>query len=187
MDPASTICRVHQCSKCPGDTSYKCESCHCDLCPQCKESHEKDLKTIDHNVSTKKEYINMRIQTVYIAKRQQHIRTIHTIKSEALFYRPVLLSEIKSDINTFQKKIPHGQSDMLSKARKLNHLVDNVLYDLLDNAFCDFNFKHRCLKQEIKMYKHISQLQNYVHIYEQWAIRPLQFLSFIKKALPQIT
>lgn len=55
MDTASTSYRVHQCSQCSGDTEYYCESCPCDLCPQCKENHVKHLKTIDHNVETYRE------------------------------------------------------------------------------------------------------------------------------------
>lgn len=49
MDNANSLYRVHQCSKCPGDMEYQCLSCPCNLCPQCKETHVKDLKTIDHN------------------------------------------------------------------------------------------------------------------------------------------
>lgn len=42
--------RVHQCSKCSGDTEYFCFTCLCDLCLQCKEKHLKYFKTRGHNV-----------------------------------------------------------------------------------------------------------------------------------------
>lgn len=50
MDAATTTYKVHQCSNCLGDTEYFCQSCLCDLCSQCSENHETDLKTKDHNV-----------------------------------------------------------------------------------------------------------------------------------------
>lgn len=58
MDTARTPYIVHQCSNCPGDTQYYCKPCSCDLCPQCKASHVKDLKTMDHDVVTRREKIN---------------------------------------------------------------------------------------------------------------------------------
>lgn len=50
MNISSTLYIVRQCSECPGDAEYYCESCPCDLCPQCKEKHVTDLKTIDHHM-----------------------------------------------------------------------------------------------------------------------------------------
>nr|XP_034309423.1 uncharacterized protein LOC105317721 [Crassostrea gigas] len=238
METASTPCNVHQCSKCPGDTEYYCVSCPCDLCPQCKENHVKDLQTIDHDVVSHRDKINyiptqeicvrhpshvytkycepcqdpvcnscsedqshrfrsflfgqgqheiLDIQVAYKTKRQQHRETIHTIRSEALFYRPVLLPRIKSDFKTCRTEFSLYQSEMLTKAQTLNHLIDYIQKDFMCNVFCDFDFKHRCLKQKKEMIIHIVCLQRYVYIYEQRrVIRPLQFLSSIKTALPQI-
>nr|XP_034309985.1 uncharacterized protein LOC105324394 [Crassostrea gigas]XP_034309986.1 uncharacterized protein LOC105324394 [Crassostrea gigas]XP_034309987.1 uncharacterized protein LOC105324394 [Crassostrea gigas]XP_034309988.1 uncharacterized protein LOC105324394 [Crassostrea gigas]XP_034309990.1 uncharacterized protein LOC105324394 [Crassostrea gigas]XP_034309991.1 uncharacterized protein LOC105324394 [Crassostrea gigas]XP_034309992.1 uncharacterized protein LOC105324394 [Crassostrea gigas]XP_03430999 len=238
METASTPCKVHQCSKCPGDTEYYCVSCPCDLCPQCKENHVKDLQTIDHDVVSHHDKTNyiptqeicvrhpshvyikycgpcqvpvcnscsedqshrfksfrfaqgqheiLDIQVAYKTKRQQHRGTIHTI-SEALFYRPVLLPRIKTDFKTCHTEFSLYQSEMLTKAQTLKHLIDYIQKEFMCNVFCDIDFKHRCLKQEKEMIIHIVSLQRYVYIYEQRrVIRPLQFLSSIKTApLPQI-
>nr|XP_034310410.1 uncharacterized protein LOC105324563 isoform X1 [Crassostrea gigas]XP_034310411.1 uncharacterized protein LOC105324563 isoform X1 [Crassostrea gigas]XP_034310412.1 uncharacterized protein LOC105324563 isoform X1 [Crassostrea gigas]XP_034310413.1 uncharacterized protein LOC105324563 isoform X1 [Crassostrea gigas]XP_034310414.1 uncharacterized protein LOC105324563 isoform X1 [Crassostrea gigas]XP_034310415.1 uncharacterized protein LOC105324563 isoform X1 [Crassostrea gigas]XP_034310416.1 un len=226
METASIPCKVHQCSKCPGDTEYYCVSCPCDLCPQCKENHVKDLQTIDHDVVSHRDKINyiptqeicvrhpshvyrkycepcqvpvcyhctqhrnhqqLVITTSYNTKRQQHRGTIHTIRSEALFYRPVLLPRIKTDFKTCHTEFSLYQSEMLTKAQTLNYLIDYIQNDFMCNVFCYFDFKHRCLKQKKEMIRHIVSLQRYEHIYEQRrVIRPLQFLSSIKTALPQI-
>ncbi|XP_052693135.1 uncharacterized protein LOC128171383 isoform X2 [Crassostrea angulata] len=241
MDTASSSYRVHQCSKCPGDTGYFCVSCPCDLCPQCKENHVKDLKTIDHDVVSHRDKINyiptqeicvkhpshvytkycepcqvpvcdswfghkshklpvrvclfgqkkhkiQDIQKAYKRKRQQHRRIIHTFRSEALFYRPVLLTGIKADVKTCHTEFSFLQSKMLTKAQRLKDLIDDVIYDLLNNVFCDFDFKHRCKKQKIEMSRHIVRLRRYEHRYVQPAFifSALQFLSFTKTALPQI-
>ncbi|XP_065937673.1 uncharacterized protein [Magallana gigas] len=227
MDTASSRYRVHLCSKCPGDTAYYCVSCPCDLCPQCKENHVKDLQTIDHDVVSHRDKINyiptqeicvrhprhvykkycepcqvpacnngqthrkhtqIDVTTAYKSKRQQHRGTIHTIRSEALFYRPVLLTGIKADVKTCHTEFSPLQSEMLTKAQRLKDLIDIVVYDLLNNVLCYFDFKHRCEKQKIKMIRHIVRLRRYEHRYVQpaFTFSALQFLSFTKTALPQI-
>lgn len=165
MDTASTSYKIHQCSKCRGYTEYYCESCSCNMCPQCKENHVKDLKTIEHNVMTFHEKYNfiskeetcvrhpniiyrryckqceipacndcqnhrkhkrINVRTAYESKRQQHEETIHTIRSDALFYRPVLLTRIKADEKTCHFEFSIHQSKMLTKAQKLKDMIDNV-------------------------------------------------------------
>nr|XP_034319656.1 uncharacterized protein LOC117680509 isoform X2 [Crassostrea gigas] len=224
---ASFSFRLSQCSKCPGDTAYHCVSCPCDLCPQCKENHVKDLQTIDHDVVSHRDKINyiptqevcvrhpshvytkyckpcqvpvcyhcrkhrthrqLDVKTAYKTKRQQHRGTIHTIRSEALFYRPVLLTGIKADVKTCHTEFSPLQSEMLTKAQTLKDLIDYVVYDLLNNVLCYFDFKHRCKNQKIEMIRHIVRLRRYEHRYVQptFTFSALQFLSFTKTALPQI-
>eukprot|EP00105_Crassostrea_gigas_P044863 XP_019929011.1 PREDICTED: E3 ubiquitin-protein ligase TRIM9-like [Crassostrea gigas] len=227
MDTASSQYRAHKCSKCPGDTEYHCVSCPCDLCPQCKENHVKDLKTIDHDVVSHRDKINyiptqeicvrhpshvytkycepcelpvcfhcrkhrtheqLDVKTAYKTKRQQHRGTIHTIRSEALFYRPVLLPRIKTDFKTCRTEFSLLQSEMLTKAQTLKNLINKVRKDFMKNVFCDFDFKHRCLKQMIEMSRHIVSLQEYElrYVQPEFTFSALQFLSSIKTALPQI-
>nr|XP_034319601.1 uncharacterized protein LOC117687359 [Crassostrea gigas] len=227
MDTANIPFKVNLCSKCPGDKEYHCVSCPCDLCPQCKENHVKDLQTIDHDVVSHRDKINyiptqeicvrhpshvytkycepcelpvcfhcrkhrthrqLDVRTAYKTKQQQHRGTIHTIRSEALFYRTVLLTGIKADVKTCDKEFSLYQSEILTKAKKLKHKTNYVLYDLFNNVFCEFNFKHRCSKQNIEMSRHIVSLQEYEHRYVQpkFTFSALQFLSSVKKALPQI-
>eukprot|EP00105_Crassostrea_gigas_P041414 XP_019925562.1 PREDICTED: uncharacterized protein LOC109619606 [Crassostrea gigas] len=227
MDTASSPYRAHKCSKCPGDTEYHCVSCPCDLCPQCKENHVKDLQTIDHDVVSHRDKIKyiptqeicvrhpshvytkycepcqvpccnncqqhrkhkkIDIKTGYKTKCQQHRGTIHTIRSEALFYRPVLLPRITDDIKTCHTEFSRYQSEMLTKAPKLKNLINKVRKDLKYNVFCDFDFKHRCLKQMIQVSRHIVSLQEYElrYVQPEFTFGALQFLSSIKTALPQI-
>nr|XP_034320657.1 uncharacterized protein LOC105323903 [Crassostrea gigas]XP_034320658.1 uncharacterized protein LOC105323903 [Crassostrea gigas]XP_034320660.1 uncharacterized protein LOC105323903 [Crassostrea gigas] len=227
MDTASSKYRIHQCSKCPGDTEYYCVSCPCDLCPQCKENHVKDLQTIDHDVVSHRDKINyiptqeicvrhpshvyikycepcelpvcfhcrkhrthrqLDVKTAYKTKQQQHRGTIHTIRSEALFYRPVLLPQIKTDFKTCHTEFSLLQSEMLTKAQTLKNLINKMRKDFMKNVFCDFDFKHRCLKQMIEMSRHIVSLQEYElrYVQPEFTFSALQFLSFTKTALPQI-
>nr|XP_034319872.1 uncharacterized protein LOC109620628 [Crassostrea gigas]XP_034319873.1 uncharacterized protein LOC109620628 [Crassostrea gigas]XP_034319874.1 uncharacterized protein LOC109620628 [Crassostrea gigas]XP_034319875.1 uncharacterized protein LOC109620628 [Crassostrea gigas]XP_034319876.1 uncharacterized protein LOC109620628 [Crassostrea gigas]XP_034319877.1 uncharacterized protein LOC109620628 [Crassostrea gigas]XP_034319878.1 uncharacterized protein LOC109620628 [Crassostrea gigas]XP_03431987 len=241
MDIARSPYRAHKCSKCPGDTEYHCVSCPCDLCPQCKENHVKDLQTIDHDVVSLRDKINyiptqeicvrhpshvytkycepcqvpvcdswfghkshklpvrsflcgqrkhtiLDIQTAYKTKQQQYRGTIHTIRSEALFYRPVLLPRIKTDFKTCHTEFSLYQSEMLTKAQTLKNRINIVRKDFMCNVFCDFDFKHRCLKQMKEMSRHIVSLQEYElrYIQPEFTFSALQFLSFTKTALPQI-
>lgn len=50
MVEAGSQYRVHQCSKCPGDTEYFCNLCPCELCFQCQENHAHVEKTIHNKV-----------------------------------------------------------------------------------------------------------------------------------------
>nr|XP_034319864.1 uncharacterized protein LOC109619480 [Crassostrea gigas]XP_034319866.1 uncharacterized protein LOC109619480 [Crassostrea gigas]XP_034319867.1 uncharacterized protein LOC109619480 [Crassostrea gigas]XP_034319868.1 uncharacterized protein LOC109619480 [Crassostrea gigas]XP_034319869.1 uncharacterized protein LOC109619480 [Crassostrea gigas] len=241
MDTASSTYSTHKCSKCPGDTEYHCVSCPCDLCPQCKENHVKDLQTIDHDVVSLRDKINyiptqeicvrhpshvytkycepcqvpvcdswfghkshklpvrsflcgqrkhtiLDIQTAYKTKQQQYRGTIHTIRSEALFYRPVLMTGIKADVKTCHTEFSLYQSEMLTKAQTLKNRINIVRKDFMCNVFCDFDFKHRCLKQMKEMSRHIVSLQEYElrYVQPEFTFSALQFLSFTKTALPQI-
>lgn len=227
MDTASISYRVHQCSECPGDTAFICESCSCHLCPRCKDIHVTDLETADHNVvsyRSKSNYIlsqnsclrhptnvyvnyckhcklpicchctdyrkyrTLGVTKVYRKKRKQTREIFHTIRSETLFYRPLLLLPgIKAKIKTCHKKISLHQSKMITKAKTLTKIIDIVKRDFMITESCDFDFKHRCVKQKMKITKYITSLQRYVHKYEQSANYPLKFLSSIKTAqLPQI-
>lgn len=175
MDTPSAIYRVHQCSDCQGDTAYYCVSCQFDLCPRCKEKHEKGLKTIDHNVMTYRNNIKniptreicqrhstmlyemycehcelpvcyhciqhrthrwMDIQRAYQTKRQQYQRQIDTIRYDSLFYRPVLLTEIKADKITHRSR-SHLQIKMFVKAQKSKNLTDRSSrhFDFLAQMF----------------------------------------------------
>nr|XP_034316848.1 uncharacterized protein LOC105339828 [Crassostrea gigas]XP_034316849.1 uncharacterized protein LOC105339828 [Crassostrea gigas] len=241
MDSASSPYRAHTCSKCPGDTAYYCVSCPCDLCPQCKENHVKNLQTIDHDVVSHRDKINyiptqeicvrhpshvytkycepcqvpvcaswfgpkshklpvrsclcgqrkhniLDIQTAYKTKRQQHRGTSHTIRSEALFYRPVLLPQIQTDFKTCHTEFSLYQSEMLTKAPKLKNLINKVKKDFMKNVFCHIDFKHRCLKQLIEMSSHIVSLQEYElrYVQPEFTFSALHFLSSMKTVLPQI-
>lgn len=109
--------KVRQCFKCLEATVYFCQSCPCGLCLQCKETHGYDIKTMNHNVvlycrkgesiSTQDEYVKLLgmvneefkkdsstehiNSTKYRTKQPNQKDIIHTIRSEALFYRQVLL------------------------------------------------------------------------------------------------
>ncbi|XP_065939210.1 uncharacterized protein [Magallana gigas] len=160
-----------------------CELCQVPVCDSCfgHKSHRFHVSLFRQS-----KHKILSIRGKYKANRQQLRGTIHTIRSEALFYRPVLLPGITDDIKTCRTEFSRYQSEMLTKAQKLNDLIDYVVYDLLNDVFCDFDFKHRCLKQKIETNRHIVSLQRYVHMYEQSTFSALQFLSSIKTALPQI-
>eukprot|EP00105_Crassostrea_gigas_P007492 XP_011421759.1 PREDICTED: uncharacterized protein LOC105324394 [Crassostrea gigas] len=178
--PTQEICVRH-----PSHVYTKyCKHCQVPVCDSCSE-HKPHRFPI--TVFRKRRHKIENIQAAYQTKRQQHRGTIHTIRSEALFYRPVLLPRIKTDFKTCRTEFSLYQSEMLTKAQTLKHLINYIQKDFMCNVFCDFDFKHRCLKQQKEMIIHIVSLQRYVHIYEQRrVIRPLQFLSSIKTALPQI-
>lgn len=71
------------------------------------------------------------------------------------------MTGIKSDIEKCRKEISCFQSNIIAKAMILNNLIDYVRNDFSCNVFCDFDFKHRCLKRLINMNKHIIGIQKF--------------------------
>lgn len=126
MDKACAIYEVHLCSVCPGDTEYFCESCPCNLCVQCNDNHVKDLKTKDHNVMRYSDKFTY-IQT----ETRSHA-------SFSLFYKPVLLTDIKADVKTCIDNFSLYRSEMLTKAQRIIDLIDVVQNNSMNNLFCDF-------------------------------------------------
>lgn len=208
METTYNCYKVHQCSKCPGDTENICVSCSCHLCSQCTEIHVSDLKTTNHNVIFYRENCNFilkqklciehsdkvykkycevcecpvcyrcrehskhtqqNIRKAYLTKRQQQRETIHTIRSETLFYRHILLTEVKADFKTCHTKFSLYQQGMLTKAHRLKNRIDRVL--------CHFDFKHRCIKQRNTLNRHLASIKRYEQEYEQSAALPVQFLK----------
>eukprot|EP00105_Crassostrea_gigas_P031928 XP_011454771.2 PREDICTED: uncharacterized protein LOC105347399 [Crassostrea gigas] len=165
--PTQEICVRH-----PSQVYTKyCEPCELPVCFHCRK--HRTHRQLD-------------VRTAFKTKRQQHRGTIHTVRSEAVFYRPVLLPLIKTDFKTCHTELSLYQSDMLKKAQTLKNLINKVKKDFMHNVFCDFDFKHRCSKQRTEMNRHIVSLERYENIYEQSAFSALKFLSSIKTALCQI-
>nr|XP_034309228.1 uncharacterized protein LOC105339862 isoform X2 [Crassostrea gigas] len=154
-----------------------CEICQIPVCVSCSE----DKSHRFGNAQGLHRLLDLNI------KRQQHMETIHTIRSEALFNRPILLARINADFKICHTKVMLFQSQMIRKSENLKKLLDIVQHNFLFNVFCDFDIKSKRLKQAKEMNKLLARLQKYVQRYEQSAIRPLSFISFIKrKHLPFI-
>lgn len=116
-------------------------------------------------------------ETVSDTKRQIHKGIIHVIRSEVLFNRYVLLTGIKADIEKCQKEISRFQPKLIAKTNRLANLIDYVQNEFMNKVFCDFDFKHRCLKQLINIDKHILSIQKFEHRHERSAINPVKFLT----------
>lgn len=105
-------------------------------------------------------------------RRKQHRSTICTIRSEDIYQRSTLLTEIVADFKNCHKRFSLHRSRMLIKAKRLKNGIDNIVLD--------FDCKHRCLKQKIEIIEQITHMQKYENIYEHKAISSVQFISSIK-------
>ena len=106
------------------------------------------------------------IKTFYQIKTQQHIEPIQDKGSETLSNRRVLHKGIKSDIETFQKKISQCQHEMLMKSQRVDHLLGSVLGDIIH--------KHKLFVQKVRL--NLSCIQDYEHNFVKCVHRPVQFL-----------
>lgn len=129
-----------------------CELCKLPVCYHCRK-HRKHKQ--------------QDIEIAYETKLQQHRETVNTIRSEALFYKHILLAGIKSDVKTCLTEFSLFQSKVLTKVQKVKDWIDYAIEDLMYNVFCSFDFKHGCLKQKIEMLRHLAFIQQFEHRYEQ--------------------
>lgn len=152
-----------------------CDNCQVPVCDSCPEHKFHILRIGLFKPRTHK---ILSIREAYCTQRNQYRETFHIIKSEDLFYRPALLKKIVVDIKTCLNKFSLYQSEMVTKAHKINDRINFVLNDLMFNVFCDFNFKHRCLKQKLEISIHLVSMQKYEYKYEMSAESPIKFLLY---------
>lgn len=70
--------------------SFYCEQCQAPLCKSCYSMFKRlSCEHVAHNV--------VKLQKMYERRRQQCLPTIHVIRTEALFYRHVILARIKEE------------------------------------------------------------------------------------------
>lgn len=138
-----------------------CKNCKSPACSIC-------LEHIEHSL--------LDVRTKYKSKQKRLKEIIHIIKSTTFFQRSALMTKINSDFKTFNNVVDHCKSDILCTAMKLKDIIDYVTYDFMNNVFCDIDTEHRCLKQKIKMIKHLARIQSYENMHVQSAMKPIQFL-----------
>eukprot|EP00105_Crassostrea_gigas_P013743 XP_011430158.2 PREDICTED: uncharacterized protein LOC105330250 [Crassostrea gigas] len=106
MDTASSTYSTRRCSKCPGDTEYHCVSCPCDLCPQCKENHVKDLQTIDHDVVSHRDKINY-IPTQEICMKEMSRHIVSLQEYELRYVQPEFTFSALQFLSSIKTALPH--------------------------------------------------------------------------------
>lgn len=170
-DKFNFICKQEICMR-HHESVYKkyCESCQVPMCDLCSEHKVRKLLTCPFTLSMHK---TLSIREAYKTQHQIHRETFHTLRSETLFTRLILMAEIKTDFRTCDQKMFNFQSDLLTKAMKLRRLLDYAHIG---------NFNYIFFKQVRKMNRHIARIQSYEHRYEQFSANSVQFLSFIKNA-----
>lgn len=170
-DKSNFICKQEICMR-HHESVYKkyCESCQVPMCDLCSEHKVCKLLTCPFTLSMHK---TLSIREAYKTQHQIHRGTFHTLRSETLFTRLILMAEIKTDFRTCDRKMFNIQSDLLTKAMKLSRLLD---YAHIRNVNYIF------FKQVRKMNRHIARIQSYEHRYEHFSANSVQFLSFFKNA-----
>lgn len=116
-------------------------------------------------------HMQIYIENAYEAKRQQCKESFDNIRSEVIFSRCFLLSEIKTDVKKCHNNFSEFHSEMLRRAQKVKDYLDNISYG--------FHFKHRCLRQIKKISCHIARMQTYEYKFEHSTT--LQSLLTVKK------
>lgn len=127
-DKYNNISTQEICARHPRNV-YKrfCETCHEPVCDSLFGNlyHRYRFPLFKHNI--------LCIREVYRAKREKHRETIHAIGSEAFFYRPLLMSEIKAAFKTCLTNVFLYQSELITKTKTFKGLIDYIQNDLHSN------------------------------------------------------
>lgn len=142
-----------------------CNFCQVPVCNSCSKEKSHGLSSF---LFGKGQHVTLSIQEAYRAKKQQHDGNFHSIRSEALSYRNIILGDIKSDFKTCHTKCSVFQIEMVKKAERIKQRLDNLLSGL--------DVTHRCLRQKKELIRHLASLRIYEDRYVQSALSPLQFL-----------
>lgn len=159
------IQKQDKCTRHP-DMVYKryCELCEFPLCSNCTEHRKHKIQNI---------------KTTFKTKRQHHKKFIDRIESDILYSRRILLEDCKVDFENCPTERSRCQSNILTKAGRLNCCIGYAMGYLSKKHKC--KFINELGKKQMIMKRHLAYLQHYEHIYEQSAKNPVQCLSLMKK------
>lgn len=104
---------------------------------------------------------------------------IDRIESDILYSRRILLEDCKVDFESCPTERSRCQSNILTKAGRLNCCIGYAMGYLSKKHKC--KFINELGKKQMIMKRHLAYLQHYEHIYEQSAKNPVQCLSLMKK------
>lgn len=135
-------------------------------------------------VYRQKNYFIIILDSNFFSLMQQylaHSDINRTIRSVEIFKRRAIMLKIQSDIRMFSTNMACYEisSKVFTRAQSLFKLIDVAVCDT-EKCFSILQNKKR------KMEVHIARLQRYEHRYEKSAIKPTQFISFIKTSLSKI-
>lgn len=179
-------CRVIQHKGCGENTVFYGVTCKQDQCYACRKRHLHDLFTTVHGnvVYGLKNHFIIIFDSNFSPLMQQylaHSDIIGTIRSVEIFERRAIMLEIQSDIRMFSTYMVCHEisSKVFTKAQSLFNLIDVAV---CDTEKCSSILQNKKRKMEV----HIARLQRYEHRYEKSAIKPTQFISFMKTSLSKI-
>lgn len=123
------IDKQDKCTRHP-DMVYKryCELCELPLCSNCTEHRKHKTRNII---------------TIFKTKRQRHKKLIDRIESDILYMRRILLEETKGNFENRRIEMPRCQSNISTKARRLNCCIDYALGYLSKKHKCELIQKVR--------------------------------------------
>lgn len=137
-----------------------CKLCDIPICVHCREHAQHET---------------INIHTGFELKKRQHSKIINNIRSDDLYFRHVLLANIRTDLKSRQSRNLYSQvySQLKTKGLKVKDMIENVV--------CNDKSRHQCLVQKIKMQSHLARIEENEYLFEQSATKPVTFLWFVKK------
>nr|XP_022302688.1 uncharacterized protein LOC111110476 isoform X3 [Crassostrea virginica] len=110
-------------------------------------------------------------------QRQQYSSRIYHLRGETIYYRSVLLEELRSDRDIWHKAVSiRGKSEAVMRGQTLKYMIDEVLAGDLED---------RRIIQRTRMTRHMIKLQKYylryIQLGETMETRPIKFLRIMTR------
>lgn len=141
-----------------------CEPCNHPVCYFCKEHRTHRFQLL---------------RTAYEEKRRDAKKLFLDIENKIILQTSLLNTEIRSDINACQKEIiPHQSNAMFSKSKRITHLMESVLCEIILGK--KIFLIHKLYQQSMKLRRHILRIRSFEHRYKRSCSRPVQFFRCIK-------
>lgn len=209
MDATNIKYRIRQCSKCPGDLKYFCETCSSDLCLQCGENHMRKNSNEDTcNVILYREKSN------YLQKHEICMRHPNNVYKKYCGLCKIPICTECTEHSTHEQFDIETAYEEKRRNREIIKKIKNeafpICYALLADIDLEFktvfsdvahlhakilrnsekltgcldnelNLKKIFMKLENKINKYIARPYIYEHEYEQSSGAPIKFLLSVKK------
>lgn len=142
---ANPQCKIRRCFQCEGVTEYHCKVCTKDICTLCKEKHNLDLDTKNHEVmiSQVTSTFSPRIETCKI-----HPANVYKVVCEGCKI-PVCKECTEHEL--------HGEMDILTEVNRKIFKHREIIYNIKSDALYKRNVLLAYLKDDLKASRQTKQ------------------------------
>ena len=147
---------------------YKCLNCRINLCPLCKQNHNKNHETLDYD---KINYICLNHKDFFVSYCKDCKLNLcmkcemkHNNNHSIINYKAILPDddEIKKELNQFKNKIDKLKENICTMINILNNVYDNLKY--FHTIFYDIIYNYNFRQRNYEILNNVNSVQNFFNL-----------------------